>query len=83
MNRDNIGIVNKTWHHPYKLCTKSSEYCLSGAIAGVTIEFIDDQSCLWALCLTFGTERFFQISAGPHLSSLGRIFRCDHDIGTQ
>ena len=29
------------------------------------------------------TERFWQISAGPHLSSLGRIFRCDHYVGTQ
>ena len=33
------------------------------------------------LWLTIGTERFWQISAGPQLSSLGRIFRCDHDIG--
>ena len=50
--------------------------------AGVTIEFIDDQSCceLW---LTIGTERFWQISAGPHLSSPSHIFCCDHDIGTQ
>ena len=48
--------------------------------AGVTIKFIDDQSCMW---LTIGTERFWQISVGPHLFSLGRIFRCDHDIGTQ
>ena len=25
----------------------------------------------------FGTERFWQISAGPHLSALGCIFRCE------
>ena len=50
--------------------------------AGVTIEFIDDQSCCerW---LTIGTERFWQISSGPHLSSPSHIFCCDHDIGTQ
>ena len=26
--------------------------------------FIDDQSCMW---LTIGTERFWQLPAGPHL----------------
>ena len=48
--------------------------------ASPTIGLIDDQSCIW---LTIGTEWFWQISAGPHLSSLGRMFSCDHDIGTQ
>ena len=59
-------------------CRKAAQKPL--LTAGVTIGFIDDQSCMW---LTNGTERFWQISVGPHLSSLGRIFRCDHDIGTQ
>ena len=49
-------------------------------IDGVTIEFIDDQwqSCLWAVAHywhTIGSERFWQISAGPHLSSPGHICR--------
>ena len=35
------------------------------------------------LWLTIGTERFWQISSGPHLTFRGRIFHCDHDIGTQ
>ena len=35
------------------------------------------------LWLTIGNERCRQISAGPQLSSLGRIPRCDHDIGIQ
>ena len=33
--------------------------------------------------LTIGTERFWQIYAGPHLYSLDRIFRFDYHIGTQ
>ena len=32
------------------------------------------------LWLTIGIERFWQIFAGPHLSSMGRIFRGDYDI---
>ena len=40
----------------------------------------------WPVCavswLTIGTDRFWRISAGPHLSSLGRICR-DYYIGTQ
>ena len=45
------------------------------------METLHFKACeLW---LTIGTERFWQISAGPHLSSLDHIFRCDPDIGTQ
>ena len=40
-------------------------------------------SLVCELWITISTERFWQIYAGPHLSSLGRIFRCGHDNGTQ
>ena len=34
------------------------------------------------VALYYTIYKYIYVSAGPHLSSLGRIFR-DHDIGTQ
>ena len=50
--------------------------------AEVTIEFIDDQSCLWAVAHYWHGDILANF-CWTHLSSLGCIFRSDQDIWTQ